>query len=319
MVSRIMLLLILFTLVPVCAIEISEQELDTLQRFTSDSHKATTLATSSVTQNTRDPLLLSIWERSRKLKQLQTLTHPAASERDFVSTLLNSNEILTLRNPDHPQHLLTIVDIAREARATEYLWKVNAKRRQLHERWQSERWNWTDIANHTDKSDQAALISWLDNLHVNEISDVADNFYQHAEGNPFDSNHVLVKLALTSQNPALLQRLVEQPADQYSHMALQLLTEIEDTAAVSTYLHALKNSALESQALLMLAKHYAHYDEVQVTLVNALKSEKSKWHAAMAITVITEQNTAESLARHIDGHAGKANQLALSHLLGLNQ
>ena len=86
---------------------------------------------------------------------------------------------------------------------------------------------------------------------------------------------------------SLIERLWQLPNDQYSYQVLQLLPErLDSEQAIKQIIKASENSALTSQALVLLAKHYSEHEAAQNYLLAQLIDEQNKWHAASAMTYV---------------------------------
>lgn len=298
----------------VAAIEVSPAELIQLQKFSAADASGTSKAELLRTQGEREEAIKTIWLASQKLKQLRSLSHPTSTDIEWVVKQRSREETLEIRNADHPDKLMTIVDLSQEAAATEYFWLVNSRAMEMANQWQRGEWNWpTDIST-VDRVEKAAMLTWINSLDKNKLLAVAKSYEDAMLANPVDSNQLLAILALETQSSFLFRILWQQPADQFSHMALQKITELEDYQAITQTIQALENPSLQSQALLLLSKNYVHDEEVQQKLVEALNSEELQWHAAMAMKAVQNKDAAKLIAQQIKSHSNGAHKVALSNL-----
>lgn len=236
------------------------------------------------------------------LKRLATRSQPSTELVAWVRSKQYSSKILSMADPDHPERQLVIVDIARQAKTTLAVWETDNRAQLIHEQWQNGRLDWSESISGKGGSNADAWESWINNLGKNELSLVKEHYIEFGLPLMDSSNRVLAALIKKSGSERLIQTLLERPADQYSYQILQSLPQtLMPTKAISLMQLALNNSALQSQALMGLTKHYSDQLVVQRLLMDRINKASSQWLAATIVTEFGHPELKQQLAVHFDG------------------
>jgi len=210
---------------------------------------------------------------------------PTNAQKVWVEQLTQSKNILQIENPDHPSQLIEVVNTARQAENTKMQWQINDKADAFSTQWLNQDWQWQPFINNASHVNYLALgkalanadlatVNWLQaELKFQTINDI--------------SPQLIALLSNKKVDTQLLESLWQMPSDQYSFQVLQMLPDkVEQEQAITLIIKASNNSALTSQALILLAKNYADEESVQDYLFEQLANDKNKWHAASAIAYI---------------------------------
>ena len=95
---------------------------------------------------------------------------PTEEQQTWVLEQYNSNDSLQLANPDHPEQLIEVLNIARQARVTEFDWQVIQEAKTLYSHWSAQNWSWPlFIKSPTEREYRglAKAISMADELTIN--------------------------------------------------------------------------------------------------------------------------------------------------------
>ncbi|MFT4937491.1 MAG: hypothetical protein ACI88A_000508 [Paraglaciecola sp.] len=246
----------------------------------------------------------AIWLKHQWLRKLSTLTQPSAEQQRWLENQLISTELLTIANPDHPNQQLVIIDIARQAKATSMHWQINQHVEQLQTAWDTSQWDWQQVLQAQDRVSRHALKQWLQNVNERRAQQVAEDYLKAARDIPQANNQLLATLGIKAKSPELLALLWQQPADEYSYVALSKLPSmLDDYQVVEQLVLALKNKDIQSQALFTMASRYSSNSKVQQVLSMALDEPELKWRAAAVLSKVRDQDFAASLDKKLSRQA----------------
>ncbi|MEW6981082.1 hypothetical protein AAD001_00365 [Colwelliaceae bacterium 6471] len=279
------------TIMSTHSIEISQQQLEVLQKNTAAIAQQTNLTDieplSTVLKN-----LKSIEENTllkfNTLKQFSTLK-PTSAQRNWVTEQLNSTQTLQMRNPDHPNQLIDVIDISQQAASTLKQWTIADKATTFFDQWMAQNWSWQQFNQHPDNTDFLALenaLAQADKLSIDWLFTKLIDEQQL----PRSSNRLLFLLFKKLPSSILAEQLWRNETDQFSYQTLQTINTIFDTErAIEQLSYAMNNKHLLSQALLLLAKHYPTDEVAHGLLLNKLQQPNSSWLAAAAISGIKQE------------------------------
>jgi hypothetical protein len=301
--SRTVILTLVLTLCCASAakgIHITDEGLTELKSMFDTQHVEAILLESNQQLNLRLAGLdssQSIWLKQLWLRRLAQVTHPSASQQRWLAQQTSSEEVLSTRNPEHPQQSLRVVDIARQAKTTGLHWQINQAVEQLQAAWEGNNWDWQSLFSKQDLVSRRAFQQWLQGAGEQQAQQVAEQYLIVAEHGSTTSNELLANVAVAAKSPALLALLWQQTADQHSYQALAKLPSLlADYQAVEQLALALKNTDIQSQALYSLASRYSSHKQAQALLIAALQQSDSKWQAVAVLSKVRDQAFAERLA-----------------------
>ncbi len=247
----------------------------------------------------------SITAKSQALILLSQL-QPTSEQQYWVLEQSNSKEVLKVTNVDHPEQLLEIVNIARQARNTQFQWQVNQKVENFEAQWLINNWQWGEFTQNPTELDYRALAKGVKNADKQTIGWLQEQLIEQAIKET--SNRLLAILISGRNNPLLLTLLWHNSSDQYSYKVLQQLnTLLPPEQAIKQLTQASDNDKLLSQSLLLLSKHYQHNEMAQDFLIKKLQQSKSAWHAATALS----QTSNSQLQQKVQALALKSNKDAV--------
>jgi len=218
-----------------------------------------------------------------RLLTLLSQQQPNDEQESWVLEQSNSNENLQLVNPDHPEQLLEIINIARQAKNTLFQWQVIQQTKNIFEQWQVQNWHWQLFIEASTELDYQALTKAI--VKIDELT--IDWLQQQLEEQALKtaSNRLLAILIKGKSNPILLKQLWKNPADQYSYQLLQHLKTILPTEkAIEQLILASENDKLISQSLLLLTTNYQHNERAQHFLIKKLQQPRTAWYAAAVLS-----------------------------------
>ena len=260
--------------------------------------------------------LSSIEEQLLAKSQLLTLLSlqlPTEEQRAWVLEQYHSIDNLTIANPDHPKQLIEIINIARQARNTELEWKIINEGIIIQNNLSVQNWHWPLFVKAPTEIEYRALakkilvvdeltISWLQQQLIEQALTKA-------------SNRLLAILIKRRSNPLLLHQLWQNPSDEYSYQVLQHIPSLLSLEkAIEQLTLACENDKLESQALLLLVKHFQHHDKAQSFLLKKLQQPKSAWYAAAALSQASNSKLQDKMAALAQSSNNKAIKFAVENL-----
>lgn len=220
--------------------------------------------------------------RSRALKMLSELA-PNEQQRNWVSKQTLSSQKIEIVNPDHPEQLITTVNVANAAKTTQFIWQVNQLADQYLIEISANNWQWA-LFNQTDKASVIAFDKTMTNLSLAQITQLQQSLTSQAFLTKA-TNRTLATLLSAKANAQLTTQLFENKADEYSYQQLaKVSASYNQKQAVSLLAVAAKNQHLLSMSLLELSTQHADTSEARKELIKHLKSKQNAWLAAAAIS-----------------------------------
>jgi len=235
---------------------------------------------------------------------------PTEEQRTWVLEQYNSNDSLQLANPDHPEQLIEVLNIARQARVTEFEWQVIQEAKTLYSHWSAQNWRWPLFIKSPTELEYRGLakaILLADELTINCLQQgLVKQELSSA------SNRLLAILIKEKANSLLLKQLWLNPSDQYSYQVLQHITPLLSTKEAIEHLAlASENDKLASQSILLLAKNFQHHDTAQKFLLQKLQHPKTAWFVAAALS----QTNDRQLQKDVSALAQKSNSEAIKYVI----
>ena len=250
--------------------------------------------------------------QSTLLKLLSQLA-PNDEQRAWVTKLTNSAATLHIANQDHPEQLLEIINIARQAKNTQFSWQVNQKANIISSKWLRQDWHWQPLLSAPSEVEYQAIdkaTAKVDGLTINWLQQQLIS-----QGLASASNRLLVLLIKHKSNTKLLTQLWRNPSDEYSYQLLQQLNTLFPAEQVITQLmQASNNKELLSQSLMLLAKNFQHHDKAQQFLIKKLQQADSAWHAATALSQTSNHYLQKTLTTLAISSDSKAVKFAAQHI-----
>ncbi len=247
-----------------------------------------------------------------QLLTLLSQQQPTNEQESWVLEQQNSKESLQLANPDHPEQLLEIINIARQAKNTQFQWKVTQKEQDILNQWLTQNWRWQPFLDNPTELDYKALAEAITKTDELTIDWLQQQLTKQALENT--SNRLLAILTMGKSNPLLLKQLWQNPADQYSYQVLQhLKTILPMEKAIEQMELASKNDKLISQSLLLLTKNYQHHERAQQFLIKKLQQPNSAWHAATALSQASNSQLQKEVAVLAQKSSNSAITFAAKH------
>lgn len=285
--NKIIACAVLLTTNTVASIEIDDQTLAQAQKNSQTIDIAHALKSPKNIQqilNQQHSLADKVLTSAALLKALK-IKEPTAEQKSWVEKLTQSDDVLHIENPDHPNQLIEVVNIARQAKNTKMQWQINNQAVAMKEQWLNQDWQWQSFIERASQLDYLTLGKALKNIDINTINWLQTELKQQDIDNI--SPQLIALLIDRKMDTSLIEHLWQLPNDQYSYQVLQLLPErLASEQAIAQIIKASENSALTSQALVLLAKHYSDQEITQNYLLEQLIDEQNKWHAASAITYV---------------------------------
>lgn len=242
----------------------------------------------------------SIWLKQQWLSRLATLTHPSAEQQAWLEKQIVSQEALTIANPDHPTQLLSVINIAQQAKTSQQHWEINQQVRLFEKRWGTHEWRWQDVISPKNILVQKAFKQWISGAEETVAGQVARGYLTLLEGPMQSDNRLLALLAEYSKSGELYAHLWQNNADEYTYQALAKLPAVfEESAVIEQVVKANTNRKLQSQALFLLAERYSHDRKAQQTLLAALDDPEAKWLTAAVLNKISDQDFLADLNRKL--------------------
>lgn len=255
----------------------------------------------------------SILAKSRLLILLSQ-AEPTNDQKEWVIEQEHSKENLQVSNPDHPEQLIEIINIARQAENTQFQWLVTQKVKNITTQWLAQNWQWQPFLEAPTKLDYNALAKAISKTDELTLEWLQQQLIEHTLSNA--SNRLLAILVKNKNNAVLFSQLWKNPSDQYSFQILQQLNTLLPTdQAIEQLILASENDKLLSQSLLLLAKDFQHRDKAQQFLLEKLQKSRSAWYAAAALSQTNNsllQKEVIALAQHSNKAAIK---YAVQHIL----
>ncbi|MCC2614937.1 hypothetical protein LJ739_01620 [Aestuariibacter halophilus] len=200
---------------------------------------------------------------------------------DWVQGLTASALKQTTTDPDHPRRTLTVIDIARLARTTQSLWKIDAQALELHRRWQQGSLDWRTLADDTAPNTRRAAVKWLCELDVETLYQVAEQWRAQQLWQLFTDNQLLALLALRTADSSLFNIVWRRPADAHSASVLQQLSaQLPADKAIPLLIDASASDILQSQAVTLLVVEHSQHPDARGFLLKGLGNERIQWHVA---------------------------------------
>ncbi len=226
---------------------------------------------------------------------------PTVAQQAWVQLIAADLNKLVIANPDHPHTFITVVDLASQAKATQYIWKVQQQVDELNSDWQSGRLDWQALLSQQSAQQVDAMISWINSLDVPVAQAVAVDFENYGLDHLGVSNRLLATIALAGRSSVLAHTLLQRSPDQYSYWFIQqsgnFFTDYEHISLLGL---ALSNPALSSQALNVLAKKYSMDRQAQEHLEQAIKNPDLQWQAVAALAFMPENSFRSVLVEQIE-------------------
>lgn len=244
------------------------------------------------------PQLESILLTQAVLRKLSELGSPTSEQIEWVEEQGKSELKLVMPSAEHPQNLLTIVDVSQQANTTKLLWVIKKTANQIQTQWDNGTFAWGDYFDHQSVNTHRALVHWLQTIDQPILVQVTEHFNEFGLPKVTGSNEVLAVIAKRTLSQAVVEALLARPADEFTYQAIRTLPgKMSETEALSVLQFGLNNKAIRSQVLLKLATHYSHHESAQQMFENALKTPKLKWLAAASLSRIKDQRFKDKLIR----------------------
>ncbi len=225
------------------------------------------------------------------LVDLSTLQDPTLQQKKWVTALTASSERITIPNPDHPSLQLEIVNIAGQAKATLNIWQINSTKNDILQGWINGSMDWELMLDNLTKNEHAALIRLLEELTIEQVEVFSKEVIEPRLFEASLSNQIVSLVASKTKSISLMEHLFKQKADEFSYQTLRMLPhQFETDSAIQLMGTALKNKALSSQTMLMLASKYSEQPAAQSILLELLKDPRTQWLAAAAVSKIRDLN-----------------------------
>lgn len=246
------------------------------------------------------------------LGKLSQVSSPSQGQMNWVKGFLDSKERIMTRPVDHPEKLLEVISVSRQAHTTLQLWEMAKRQKDIEQQWQSNSWKWPE---NLDSETLQSLVNWIGEQNVEQARGIALHFLLHGSPQALNSNKLVSALALKSGSEEIYQRLWQLPPDQHTYTTLAKISgTLDEDKAVEQINMAMDQPKLASQALLVLAKNYSHNQQAQQRFFEAFKNKELAWHAAAASKVIGSAAFKYSLAKSLKREKSKAATFALKHL-----
>ncbi|MFC3094391.1 hypothetical protein DRW07_14115 [Alteromonas sediminis] len=228
-----------------------------------------------------------IWHQHLRLHRLAKSEVVSVNEQTWVSSLLSTEAILSVPNPDHPNQQLVVVDIAKQASAVKILWEMKSMAEDIERQWQYGSLDWKNVVLHQDKS--RAMRWWLTTISTARAEQVAEHAIQQGIEYVSVNNAMLSALIQQSRSPVLMQYLWANTPDAFTYQVLQQVpNQLNEADAIEQLIVASRNQPLASQAIMLLAKHYSHNQKAQMFLQSALNDPQLQWLTAAAVGMLKD-------------------------------
>jgi|GEM_PF-2053309 len=297
------------------ATEVSHIQLSKAQAATSKLDiNALTANTNQIAQALTDlnSPAASIMAKSLLLKGLRH-TEPTAEQSAWVKEQLGSSDKLEIANPDHPRQKLELINIARQAKNTLFQWQVNKKSAQILASWTIQNWHWPEFLADPTEVDYRAVAQAIGSTDRQTVSWLQDLLTEQALKQA--SNRLLTLLIAEQVDNHLLNRLWTNPTDQYSYQMLQRIhTLLPAEQAIGQLKAASQQANLLSQSLLLLTKNFQRVPSAQNFLIEKLQQPQSSWHAAAALSQVSDKNLIRKIRHLADSSNSGAIQFAAQQL-----
>ncbi|WP_100656033.1 hypothetical protein [Alteromonas flava] len=248
------------------------------------------------------------------LEQLANNSVPSVAQRQWVASMSTDTRELVIANPDHPHAYLSVANLAKQAKAAQYIWQVNSLKAMLEHDWQRGRFSWQELLVNPASAQTDALVQWINSLSIAEAQAVALHFENYGLDYIEGSNRILATVALRGGSSFLTEKLLQRTPDQYSYWFIQqsgnFFTDYEHISQLGL---ALSNPALSSQALNLLAKKYSMDRQAQEHLEQAIKNPDLQWQAVAALAFMPENSFRSVLVEQIE-HYNLPSKILLERL-----
>lgn len=257
--------------------EVTLQQLSYLKQLSLSDYSQQTLTAFS------EQSAEAIWYQYLRLNDAVIETAPSKTQVNWVNSLLKSDQIITIANPDHPNQQLTVVNISQQAKATLKQWEILAQAQEINGLWFQGNLNWQTLQDR----DHRAVHNWLNSISLEQLMQVAQSIEKDEKLST--DNAIVSILAMRSKSPDLLSQLWRLTADQYSYQALQKIPDLlDEERAVAQLGIASENPALFSQALMLMVQRFPQHHLTQAAVADGLADPDHMWVATALIKRISD-------------------------------
>ncbi|NMP31730.1 hypothetical protein HII17_09160 [Thalassotalea sp. M1531] len=220
--------------------------------------------------------------RAKALKLLANKT-PTKQQQVWVEQQLNSKLVLTGTNPDHPEQVMTLVNIASLAKATRFQWQIRQHSSLQITKILANQWQWQDFEQH-NKLAQQAFSYTLSQLSESGIEQLQQSVFNQQFLSQL-TNRTLAGLILAKPSLQMSKQLFGNKTDEFSYQQLGQVQDLyASEQAVELLTLASTNEKLLSMSLMRLSRTYASEEKARSVLLTYLKNKESAWLAASAIS-----------------------------------
>lgn len=211
-----------------------------------------------------------------------------ANLMQWVNSLRLSEASIRIPNIDHPQQTIEVVNIRRLANSTLRHWRI---KQHLHAyqtatAYSPELDSWIFSE---DKLARQALVLWIKSIDQSEVDVLTNKLLTLLAEQPelviqsMDPS-IWMAAAIRSKNIHLYEAMWLMPIGEFSYQLVQAIpNHLPVEQAIQQLQKAASVSQLQSQAMLLLAKHYLNHIDAQLFLFEALKQDDMFWPVFMAL------------------------------------
>lgn len=219
---------------------------------------------------------------------------------------------------DHPQRTVELINIQAKAKSTLRLLNIKQLELKFQQLWDSDEILWQTWL---EKGDHyAAFINWLRRQSIEPIQRITRIIVNDTIAPSLIDNRILYILHQANPSFELAERLLQRPTDEFTYQFVQSLpSSVARYEAIHTLNLAVSKAELVSQAILILAQHYAMEEQAQTLIENAFDSPQNRWYALAALTKINDNHFKRKLQKRFESQQTPFAKTAIAQLLKEDQ
>lgn len=247
--------------------------------------------------------------------------------RETVQQLMQwrqSSAVLQIPSQEHPNQLLTLVNIGNEANTLLQAHETEQQAADYAKLWREGGFTPADFATFSGRSGQVLFLAFLNRLDGPERLAFASWVKQQFSDQTFNPegrlNFVLARLARVNLDLALATLLVQQPVNEHSYQFLQVDSRyFPEQAQQQLLMQASEHGALRSLSYNLLAKGFADDIRVSAFIAEALSQPERYWMALSVMPQFVAAGTQQRFHAQLGKLSPKQQQQVLARLNGAEQ
>ena len=307
---RLVLLLSLTLSVFAHAAKIDGATFEHLQQRVSEipdvySEAALDVQLESVEQNVQVLLI------NRYLAKMTQVDVASAEQRVWVESLLSDARQLSIAHPDHPNKHAHIVSVAGAAKTLLAIWDMKSLALEMGNAFQRGEYGFLYTDETSPSLDVRALNLWISGISVEQAQLLIYLLQDNDILRKSVSMATLAGLYEKTNEHLVLAYMLDRGVDHHVIRAFQLLpTRAGAESAVAALSLGLSHKALQSQSLMLLARHYDEHPKAQSLLISAINDPKLAWHAASVMKLIDDKSFRKRISETIGNSELDAHEFA---------